>query len=200
MEEENRLDDFLSKYKLPLAAGLVGLVLLIGGISSSGLISKTFSKPNKYPQNNLTQAQSGPKVDVSGAVVRPGVYALSSASRVEDAIKAAGGVTETADPVYLTKTVNLAQKVADGMKIYIPVAGEAGTSGQVAGAQAANQGGLININTAPLADLDKLPSVGPKIGQDIIDKRPYNDLKELLTKKAVTSSVYDKIKGLVSVY
>lgn len=199
MEEENKLDDFLSKYKLPLAAGLVGLVLLIGGIASSGLISKTFSKPNKYHQNNFTQAQSGIKVDVSGAVIHPGVYTLSSVSRVEDAIKAAGGVTVGADPVYLTKTVNLAQKIADGMKIYIPTAGESGPSAQVAGAQT-SETGPININTASLADLDKLPGVGPKTAQDIVDKRPYNDLKELLIKKAVTSSVYDKIKGLVSIY
>ena len=46
----------------------------------------------------------------------------------QEALKAAGGVTDKADSVYLSKNLNLAQKVSDGMKIYIPRAQEAGRS------------------------------------------------------------------------
>lgn len=198
---EGLLDSFLNKNKLPIGMGVVGLVLLIGGVISSGIIPKTFVKSSKsLPQSTTASInQSSFKVDVSGAVVNPGVYTLAAGARIEDAIKAAGGVTTSADPTYMSKTINLAQKITDGVKIYIPPVQESGQSvvQTVAGAQEVN---LINVNTASLSELDILPGVGPVSAQAIIDKRPYSGIEELLTKKAVTRSTYDKIKGLVSVY
>ena len=205
MDGENSLDTFLSQHKLPLAMGLVGLVLLIGGVISSGIISKTFVKSTKtgtgISQASVVSNPSEVKVDVSGAVMDPGVYTLSVNSRVEDAIKAAGGVTGAADPAYLAKTLNLAQKVSDGMKIFVPEAGQfSGQSGSSSVAGASTQNTLININSASLAELDKLPGVGPVGAQKIIDGRPYGSIEELFTKKAVNRSVYEKIKELVSVW
>lgn len=205
MDSQSPLDEFLSAHKLPLAMGMVGLVLLIGGMVSSGIISKTFVKSTKSGVNiNQASVVSNPsevKVDVSGAVINPGVYAISSSSRVEDAIKAAGGVSGAADPVYLSKSLNLAQKLSDGMKIFVPEAGQfnaQSSSSTVAGASTQNS--LINVNSAGLSELDKLPGVGPVGAQKIIDGRPYGSIEELYTKKAVTRSVYEKIKGLVSVW
>lgn len=199
MESENQIDQFLAKFKLPLIMGVVGLVLLIGGILSSGLLQKTFTKPAPYIKTSTPQNPSIVAVDVSGAVINPGVYKLSSGSRVEEAIKAAGGVMESADQVYLTKQVNLAQKLVDGMKIYIPQAQESGPAGNpVLGASTQNS--LININSASASELDRLPGVGAVTAQAIIDKRPYGDVGELLSKKAVTRSTFEKVKGLVSVY
>ncbi len=205
MDGENSLDTFLSQHKLPLAMGLVGLVLLIGGVISSGIISKTFVKSTKtgtgISQASVVSNPSEVKVDVSGAVMDPGVYTLSVNSRVEDAIQAAGGVTGAADPAYLAKTLNLAQKVSDGMKIFVPEAGQfSGQSGSSSVAGASTQNTLININSASLAELDKLPGVGPVGAQKIIDGRPYGSIEELFTKKAVNRSVYEKIKELVSVW
>lgn len=205
MDSENSLDEFLDQHKIPLAMGLVGLVLLVGGVISSGIIPKTFIKSTKsgtaLSQASVVSNTAEVKVDVSGAVMDPGVYSLSASARVEDAIKAAGGVTGAADPVYLAKSVNLAQKVSDGMKVFIPEAGQfiSQAGGQaVAGASA--QAEAINVNTASLSDLDKLPGVGPVGAQKIIDGRPYGSIEELFTKKAVNKAVYEKIKELVSVW
>lgn len=206
MEDKSSLDEFIAHYRIPLALGFVGFVLLIGGLLSSGIVAKTFFKSTKYPpaksgqvhpsslQNPLTIA-----VDVSGAVESPGVYTLPAESRIEDAIKAAGGVSEEADEVYLTKNINLAQRLSDGTKVYLPYEGD------VAGAQSGivdkvSQSGIINVNSATLDDLDKLSGVGPVTAQKIIDGRPYGGIEELLTKKAVSRSVYEKIKSSVSVY
>lgn len=197
MEDQSHVDDFLSKYKIPLIMGLVGLVLLIGGLFSSGLLSKTFLKQSKYNEK-ATVSPSQIKVDVSGAVLNPGVYSLPSGSRIEEAIKAAGGVTEAADLTYFSKTINLAQKISDGMKVYIPRAQEAGPSGTTLGALAQNS--LININNASLGELDKLPGVGEVTAQKIIDKRPYGSIEELLIKKAVSKAVYERIKDQVTVW
>ncbi len=205
MDSQSSLDGFLGEHKIALAVGLVGLVLLIGGVISSGIIPKTFIKSTKagsgISQASVVSNPSEIKVDVSGAVMDPGVYTLPSNSRVEDAIKAAGGVTGAADPMYLSKSLNLAQKVSDGMKVFIPEAGQfssQGSSPSVAGASSENS--LININSAGLSELDQLPGVGPVGAQKIIDGRPYGSIEELFTKKAVTRSVYEKIKELVSTY
>lgn len=199
MDSENTIDNFMAKYKYPLVVGLVGLVLLIGGLVSSGLLQKTFIKKPQYPASTSVQNPLMVAVDVSGAVVNPGVYQLPNGARVEEAIRAAGGVTESADLNYLSKSMNLAQKIVDGMKVYIPRARETGPSGQpVLGIQ--TQDSLININSASVSELDKLPGVGPVTAQNIIDKRPYSEVSELLSKKAVSKAVYEKIKGLVSVY
>ncbi|KKR80286.1 MAG: Competence protein ComEA helix-hairpin-helix repeat protein [Candidatus Daviesbacteria bacterium GW2011_GWA1_41_61] len=206
MDDQNKIDEFIGKYKIPLVLALVGVVLLIGGIVSSGVISKTFVKSTKYPANSQKNAALAPmiiKVDVAGAIERPGVYLLNSESRVEDAIKAAGGVTQEADSQYLSQSLNLAQRLSDGVKVYIPYQGDpasvsGGSVGSVAGT--ASQNNIVNINNAGSDELDKLPGVGPVTAQKIIDNRPYSGIEELLTKKAVSRSVYEKIKSLVSTY
>lgn len=206
--EPNHLDELLNKYKIPLGVGLVGLVLLIGGVISSGIIPKTFIKSSSSGQPATvrisgSQALLGEaKVDVSGEVVKPGVYSLSRDARVEDALKMAGGVTESADPVFVSKTLNLAQKISDGMKIYVPKAVEAGSSGSPVSqtTTSSTPDAMVNINAASASDLDKLPGVGEVTTQNIINKRPYASIEELVTKKAVTRAVYEKIKSLVSTY
>lgn len=131
-------------------------------------------------------------VDVSGEVKTPGVYKLAAGLRVNDAIAAAGGFTQEADK----SKMNLAAKAQDGQKIYVPAIGGQmiSNTGQVI----SESSGLININSAPEAELDKLPGVGPVTAQKIIASRPYSTLDDLLTKKAVSSSVFSKIKDLVT--
>lgn len=203
------MDIDIDKYKLPVIVGVVGLVLLIGGIISSGIIPKTFIKSTKVlPVQTSTGEVSGVKkttevkVDVSGAVVSPGVYSLPTDARIEDAIKAAGGVLKSANSDYLAKNINLAQKVSDGMKIYIPLGSETVLT-QTSSSQTSmnsTQPALININTASLVELEELPQVGVKTAQKIIDNRPYSGIEELVIKKAVGRSVYEKIKGMVAVW
>lgn len=202
VDGESNLDQFLSRYKYPLAMGIVGGVLLLGGILSSGVLS-VFHKTSPYlgSKTNLADKSAVPNilaVDVSGEVSAPGVYKLPAGARVEEAIKAAGGVTEKADPIYLSKSLNLAQKLTDGMKIYIPQEKEAGMS--ATGAVAGVSINLVNLNEASLAELDNLPGVGEVTAQNIIGKRPYGAIEELLNKKVVSKTVFEKIKDKVSVY
>ncbi|MDD2823532.1 MAG: ComEA family DNA-binding protein [Candidatus Daviesbacteria bacterium] len=197
-----------------IVVGIVGIVLFVGGIISSGIIPKTFKSDGsqtsfiksskQYPAASMVSGVSKSievKVDVGGAVNSPGVYSLASDSRVEDALKLAGGVTEKADPVYVAKSINLAQKVADGMKIYVPSVSETPSlNSSVAQGDSSTTQSLININEASLADLDKLSGVGAVTAQKIIDNRPYSGIEELVTKKAVSRSVYEKIKAQISTW
>lgn len=140
-------------------------------------------------------------VDVSGEVVNPGVYKLSSDARVQDAITAAGGLSTSADAAYIAKSVNLASVLKDGIKIYIPRVGEAPVQTTVMGATTEGSGdassGMISVNSASSSELESLPGIGTVTAGKIINGRPYGSIEELLSKKIVGQSVYEKIKDSI---
>lgn len=193
-----KLINLFDKFKLPIALSFLGLVLIIGGIFTTGL---TKSKPKEYPKESLTQAQKLISVDVSGAVKKPGVYQLSADSRIEDAIKMAEGFSEESNQEYISKYLNMAQKLSDGSKVYVPFEGEqvsSGGVGIVAGVSSLQA--KININTASEGELDSLSGVGPVTASKIISDRPYQTVEDLLNKKIVSKAVYEKIKDQIVVY
>lgn len=130
-------------------------------------------------------------VDVSGAVVAPGVYKLTEEARTKDALIAAGGLTDEADRVFVAKVINLAQKVNDGDKIFIPTAG-----GEVAGVTT----GMVNLNKATSAELEGLSGIGTARAQAIIKNRPYASVDDLVTKKIISAGILNKIRDQITVY
>lgn len=195
----------LNEFKVPLGLFLLGGVLLVGGLFSSNLISpketvKDFPKESMVSEADL----AGVKIDVAGAVNSPGVFTLSKEARIEDAIKMAGGFNPNVNKEYVSQKLNLSQKVTDGLKVYIPFegdptlqgfAGQAST-GSVAGI-ASSGTGKVGINSADQAALETLPGVGPATAKKIIENRPFGSIEELISKKAVSKSVYSKILEMV---
>ncbi len=192
MNEELSWQKKLDKFKIPLGLSLVGLVLIIGGVFVSGL-----TKPKvEYPKESIVSGLKKISVDVSGAVVNPGVYQLDEGQRVEDAILAAGGLSENASGEYIAKYLNMALKLSDSMKIYVPFAGEQ-YSGGVGGGTVAGVQAKVNVNTATQAELEALPGIGPVTASKIISGRPYSKIEDLLTLKIVSKSVFEKIKDSI---
>ena len=137
-------------------------------------------------------------VHISGAVNKEGVFELEENSRISDAINQAEGLKENAD----TKNINLAFKLEDGMKIYIPTVEENNgktmeteeeimtdkTSKYVTSSSGVaqnteqfeekdkenNQTEKININTASQTELETLPGIGPSTSLKIINYRKEN--------------------------
>lgn len=63
-----------------------------------------------------------------------------------------------------------------------------------AAAPAAKVVAKLDINSASKDDLEKLPGIGPATSQKIIAGRPYRAKNELVSKKIVSKSEYEKIK------
>ncbi|MDP1760069.1 MAG: helix-hairpin-helix domain-containing protein [Candidatus Woesebacteria bacterium] len=198
-----------------LLYSLLGLILIGFGVllfKSGGIMSG--DKVEVLPARDASQNDAGGNsleiiVEIAGAVEKPGVYKLPHNSRIDDLLINSGGISASADRIWMEKYINRAARLIDGQKVYIPDINQ-----QTLGVSANNNGGikvdqstfgsqtsgLTNINTATLKDLDKLPGIGPVYGQSIIEHRPYSNVEELLTKGVLKKSVYEKIKNLISVY
>ncbi|MCE5199752.1 MAG: helix-hairpin-helix domain-containing protein [Armatimonadota bacterium] len=203
--------DFTRNQKLALCAiaGLMVIGLSVShiknGLTRNGQV--IFREPNQGGASVVTsgsdtmpvtdQNSGSVVVHVTGRVKSPGVYSLPSGKRVIDAINEAGGSLGGAD----LQSMNLAARLEDGSRIYVPAVGEApaGTTQPVAAAgapmvtvnTAAGVGagastasskpngdkfttpgeGVVHINSASVEELQRLPGVGPSTAQKIVDYR-----------------------------
>jgi len=147
-------------------------------------------------------------VDIEGAVMAPGIVRLQEGSRVNDAVLEAGGLAASAD----TMEVNLAARLSDGDKVYIPTKQERqGSATAAAGivtdsisGSPANQGnGMVNINTANSEQLQALNGVGPATAQKIIDYREsiggFKKIEDLMKVSGIGSKTFEKLKDKIIV-
>lgn len=141
-------------------------------------------------------------VHVAGAVVRPGVYELTSGDRVTDAVDRAGGPTPDAD----LDGLNLASSVADGQRIYVPAIGEVDPATVPAGTSASadgSAGGPVDLNTATASELDTLPGIGPATAASIVDDRarngPFATVDDLDRVPGIGPAKLEALRDLVTV-
>ncbi len=99
---------------------------------------------------------------MAGAVERPGVYRLPAGSRVDDAVRRAGGAGLKAE----LEAVNLAARLADGQQVVVPERGPAGAP-LIGGGEE----GPISLGTATVEQLDTIEGIGPVTAQDIVEFR-----------------------------
>ncbi|MCL5439091.1 MAG: ComEA family DNA-binding protein [Patescibacteria group bacterium] len=207
MDFRKLLDEhpFFKNNFLAIILGIFGLIFLIYGfiviIGSSKSSDNLVLEKAKENQTDSKKEEPGIFVDVEGAVIKPGVYKLPSDARIQDALVAASGLSSGANREWVSKNLNLAQKLKDGSKIYIPKTNENApitVNNQSFGTSTENN--QININTASVGELDTLPGVGPVTAQKIINGRPYNSVEELIVKKIVNQSTFEKIKDRITAY
>ena len=55
----------------------------------------------------------------------------------------------------------------------------------------------VDINSASKGQLDALPGIGAEYSQKIIDGRPYDKTHDLVSRKIIPQSTYDKIKNQI---
>ena len=191
---QDRLIEFSKKNFLILGLFLFGMILI--GIGLIQILGQEQTQIKFEKGEDVAGVKTSQiKVDVDGEVLNPGVYELNSGARIQDALIAAGGLTQNAN----RKAINLAAKIADGQKIYIPAKGEVVSSSQINPIRGSTpNSGLVSMNSATQADLEELPGIGPVTAVKIIDNRPYGSVEELLERKVVGKATFEKIKDLVS--
>ena len=215
----------------PKAKKIIFIAILLTGCIITSLIS-TNDKEKALPVSSLAQsAQSAVtskaaqaktvRVQVSGAVLEPGIYDVPASCRVEEAIAAAGGLTENAD----SERVNLVRKVRDGMQIRVPVQKAARTSRtQRKNAQAKSSLGesasgkygsakagsgrnssmiqRVRINSASAGELQQLPGIGPALAKRIVETRSggrFNSADDLLRVPGIGKAKLAKLRDYVEV-
>ena len=139
-------------------------------------------------------------VHITGAVPRPGVYALPKGARVQDVISAAGGFLADAQKT----DINLAALLEDGQKLDIPYMEGASPVMVTPGVEViTNTTELININTASQAELESLPGIGPTTAQKIIEYRdangPFVAAEDIINVSGIGPGTYERIKDLITV-
>lgn len=219
---------------------IIFLLLLLAGCTATSLLSS--EKEELAPAASFSSAgvqgvgsqRSGKtqgktiRVQVSGAVLEPGIYDLPADSRAETAIAAAGGLTEAAD----TERVNMVRKLRDGMLLKVPalkagggkkaaqrVAGAsskkavAGNAANAYGKNAADKhgaskvsaqgsAGRVRINSASVSELQSLPGVGPALAQRIIAERSrgrFASAEDLLRVSGIGKAKLEKMRAYVEV-
>lgn len=214
-----KIIQFLKQYGILLALGIVGILILIYGVYGEVSaekpvveIIKSGSQPVRSDrvgsENGLQPTRSdlgGNEVviDVAGAVEKPGLYKLTSGSRIGDALVMAGGLSATADREWVAKSINLAEVLKDGGKVYVPGRNVNNNQSSILNNQTNtnNQNSkLININTASMIELDGLMGIGEVRARLIMDNRPYGNIDELVSKAKIPQSVYEAIKDSISIY
>jgi competence protein ComEA len=182
-----------------------------GGSHAPPEVTLPRARPTAAPSNGADAAdqQSGPlevTVHAAGAVVHAGVYRLTAGARVTDLLAAAGGAAPDAD----VDALNLAARVDDGERVYVPHRGEVPAGALAAGDPSdggrASNGAPdppVDLNTATLTDLDALPGVGPATAQAILDHRRskgrFRSVDELLEVRGIGPSRLQALRKRVRV-
>lgn len=184
------------------------IVLIIVNYKSNEVEIITEVQEEKITEENNVVEKNKIIVHVTGCVVNSGVIEIDEGARIVDVIKLAGGITEEAN----ISKVNLAYKVKDAQKIYIPsiydddeveyITIESGKNVIVDDINK-GEGKMVNINTATQTELETLSGIGPSTALKIINYREengkFNSIEEIKQVPGIGDLKFDNIKNMIEV-
>lgn len=206
--------DFLTKKELIV---ILVVVLVVSVFTGYKLLSKNLLNNNKetlgfLDEDNInhhglidsledeeSEEDTVIMVHISGQVYYPGLIELESDSRVKDAVDLAGGLKKEAD----IDKINLAKKLEDEEKIYVPKKGEdIDIEISSISNSTTSDNSKININTCTKDELMSLPGVGEVTASKIIDYRSANKFKsieDIMNVSGIGTKKYEDLKDLIIV-
>ena len=158
-------------------------------------------------------------VHIDGYINNPGVYEIKENDRIKTLIDKAGGFKEG----YSIKNINLAAKLSDGDKIYIPSVSEEKNSennnnnnininssgkGQNIKTDRNNvsimkNNSKININTANISELKQITGIGESTANKIIDYREnvgkFKKIEDIKEVKGIGDAKYESLKNKITI-
>lgn len=205
--------DLENKEKILIILGVVILIIGLGfnfiyrnrQIDEMDIIEAELEEmeENEEFEQNLTyieEVDNNIMIHISGAVLNPGIIEVELGKRLVDIVELAGGLDKEAD----VDRINLARKVSDEEKIYIPRIGEEiELDSHIIGVKnSSSENEVININNCSKDDLIKLPGIGEKTSDKIIEYRSTNSfqqVEDIMQVSGIGEKKFEAIKDLISV-
>lgn len=193
----------IKKYRDKIIIG--GIIILFGVIGyfydGSNSSSNNNDDKSKFKAEDSTESTVKRKifVHVDGAVNKPGLYEFNNSDRVDDALKKAGNIVKDAD----LKNVNLAEKLEDEMKIYIPMKNIENENNSLIENSNNESTDLINLNSASKEELMTLLGIGDSKASAIIEYREntnFSKIEDLLNVSGIGEKTFEKLKEFISIY
>lgn len=172
---------------------------------------------NEEDKKENISSETGIFVHIDGYVNNPGVYQLKENERTNALIEKAGGLKNG----YSIKNINLAAKLSDGDKVYIPSIEEEKILGNqnnnnvnTVGKHTNNWNNLnnnvsitknnkININTANVSELKQITGIGESIANKIIDYREnvgkFKKIEDIKEVKGIGDSKFESLKNKITI-
>lgn len=160
------------------------------------IIEDYFSELKETEEDDSEEAHEI-MVHISGQVYNPGVVVLESGARLIDAVNLAGGLKKDAD----IDKINLAKKLSDEEKIYIPKIGEEYVEVTESGGSK-DSSGKIDINTCSKEELLTLPGIGEVLADRIIEyreKSKFKTIEDIMNVSGIGKGRFEDIKDLIIV-
>lgn len=230
----NRIKKLNKEQKEKIIMIICIFALFIYFISSNILNSNDQNKErnnNSFSNSEFSKMEEEKNVDqisyeqiyvhITGEIKNPGVLKISDGTRLADVIEKAGGINKNGDIKYL----NLAKKVQDGEKIYIPNKNEikefekgqmeekiGDTARYIEENSVNNESNLktenkekniVNINKANKDELIKIPGIGDITAQKIIEKRKkdgiFKKIEDIKNVEGIGNAKFEKIKNNICI-
>ena len=188
---------------------IILIVSLFLGLSVLGFGYKFFASKNynkediqstKFENKTKNDDEPSDKSNTSSEIFihNPGLYKMFNGDRIDDAIRAAGGLTVDADK----SKINLAIKLTDEMKIHIYKKGESHSESINSLNNSNSNNKLVNINTASKEELCKLPGIGENKAKLIIEyreKHKFTKIEDITKVSGIGKKTFEKIKNDITV-
>lgn len=162
-------------------------------------------KENKENKEEPKEMGTGIFVHIDGWIQNPGVYEIKENDRVNTIIEKAGGLKEGAS----IKSINLAARLSDGDKIYIPNREEekqietTEVKRNNTGTVKITKNSKININKASISELKQITGIGESTANKIIDYRDnvgkFKKIEDIKEVKGIGDSKYESIKDKITI-
>ena len=163
------------------------------------------------------------KVEIKGAVNKPGVYTLKQNERIVDLVKKSGGLKKDAD----TSTINLSKKLNDGNVVIIytideikemlvgnasvkiiekecvcpTIENDGCIESVIKNNSIENKTNKVSLNSGTLKEIMTLPGIGETKAKAIIQYREENQgfkkIEDIMNVKGIGKSTYEKLKDFL---
>ena len=195
-----RARDWLHMQRLLIGCAIAVIAVLAIWHPAPRPISSGAPTPSPFPstRHRITSAHLDRLVVyVAGEVAHPGLYRLQTGARVDDAVRLAGGLLKSADPL----SVNLAARLGDGDEVAVPAVGASRqyrTARHPARRSKAANAPVdpVDVNAADAPALARVPGIGAAIARRIVELREqegaFSSLDELLDVAGMTPSRLDR--------